>query len=123
MAPDGDGLAGAVFPAGLTGDLLLATLTFQAIGAGATEVGASATPGDLTEGFPLDPSGFDADVSFTSARVEVPEPGLPVILALAALTQLLRRRQAATAVVRSRSAMPGSGTATLAKPTSPKTER
>jgi hypothetical protein len=82
VAPDGDGLAGLVFPAGLTGDLLLATLSFEALAPGITSILASFTAGDLTEGFPLDPSGRDEDVSFTGAPIQVvPEPASGLLVA------------------------------------------
>ena len=50
FAPDGDGLAGfAPFPTSVSGtDVLLATLTFEALAAGSTVLLASATPGDFT---------------------------------------------------------------------------
>jgi hypothetical protein len=88
-APDGDGLAGVVFPNGISGpDLLLATLTFSALAPGATTILPGVSAGDLTEGFPLDPSGFASDVSFVGAQVQVvPEPSSAALLgfALAAL--------------------------------------
>jgi len=75
-APDGDGLAGLAPPAGISGtNVLLATVTFQGVSAGATPLTLGVTPGDLTEGFPLKPSGF-AETQFIAAQVEiVPEPG------------------------------------------------
>ena len=88
-APDGDGLAGVVFPNGISGsDLLLATLTFSALAPGATTILPGFSAGDLTEGFPLDPSGFASDVSFVGAEVVVvPEPSSAALFgsALAAL--------------------------------------
>jgi len=88
-APDGDGLAGLVFPNGISGpDLLLATLSFSGIAPGLTTILPGVTAGDLTEGFPLDPSGFAFDVSFVGAEVQVvPEPSSALLLgfALAAL--------------------------------------
>jgi hypothetical protein len=82
IAPDGDGLAGLVFPAGLTGDLLLATLSFEALAPGITSIVASFTAGDLTEGLPLDPSGYDEDVSFVAAPIQVvPEPATGLLVA------------------------------------------
>jgi hypothetical protein len=98
-APDGDGLAGAYFPpvgqSGLQGDLRLATLTFQAIAPGLASLDLSATASDLTEGFALDPSGFELDVAFLSAVVSiVPEPGTALLLGfgLAGLSVLARRQ-------------------------------
>jgi len=97
VAPDGDGLAGLVFPAGLTGDLLLATLSFEALAPGTTDIVASFTAGDLTEGFPLDPSGFDADVSFVGAPIQVvPEPAAGLLVAAGLLGLAGYRRAAAT---------------------------
>lgn len=94
---DGDGLAGVAFPAGLSGDdILLATLSLVALRPGSHALGLATTPGDLTEGFPLDPTGFDTDVSFGSAVVQaLPEPGLALLLAplaVANLARLARRR-------------------------------
>jgi hypothetical protein len=89
-APDGDGLAGVVFPDGISGpDLLLATVTFSALTPGATTILPGVSAGDLTEGFPLDPSGFASDVSFVGAQVQVvPEPSSAALfgLTLAALS-------------------------------------
>lgn len=70
-AADGDGLAGLAFPLPVSGDnVLLATLSFDALTQGATTLEASATVGDLTEGFPLASGGF-AEVIYTPGSVEV----------------------------------------------------
>jgi hypothetical protein len=70
-APDGDGLAGAAFPTPIFGtDVSLATMHFTAISPGMSALTLGATPGDLTEGFPLFPSGFDT-ASFQSGWVVV----------------------------------------------------
>ena len=79
-APDGDSLVALAFPfAPVNGSvsgssIVLATLTFHADAIGQTYLTPSATPGDLTEGFPLDPTGF-ASAGYTSGLViVVPEP-------------------------------------------------
>ncbi len=85
-APDGDGLVGLAFPNSIAGsDLLLATLTFEALSTGETALTAGITPGDLTEGFPLDPAGFDA-IAFEPARVTVvPDPACLLFMSLGTL--------------------------------------
>jgi hypothetical protein len=82
FAPDGDDLAAAAFPTGISGtDILLATLDFEALAPGQTALTPSVTPGDLNEGFPLDPTGFDT-VTFEPATVTVlPEPATIALLA------------------------------------------
>jgi len=78
FAMDGDGLAGLAFPAVSGSDILLATLTFEATALGTSDLMASITPFDLTEGFPLAfpaPPGSFADVVFETGSVSpVPEP-------------------------------------------------
>ena len=94
-APDGDGLVGLAFDTGISGnDILLATISLQAVTMGDTDLYASVTPGDLTEGFPLDPTGF-ADVTFESGHVIViPEPAAVVLLAAGGwLVVRFRRRR------------------------------
>jgi hypothetical protein len=89
FAPDGDGLAGVAFDAGLLGDdLLLAVLHLRALGPGSSALVLSATPDDLTEGFALDPEGFALAPIFGAGGVQVvpePGPGLLVAAGLAAL--------------------------------------
>jgi hypothetical protein len=93
-APDGDGLAGAAFPVGVQGTgILLATLSFTATAPGTVLLQVEITPGDLTEGFALDPTGFAASPVLGSAEVSVPEPGSSMLV-LPALAALRRRRQA-----------------------------
>ena len=85
---DGDGLAGLAFPAAISGNgIVLATLTFNTLGVGTSTLNAGITPLDLTEGFPLDPTGFDT-VSFTAGSIDVtintqnpiPEPSTILLL-------------------------------------------
>jgi hypothetical protein len=88
---DGDGLGGVSFPAGLSGVVTLATITLQGDAIGTTALDLAITAGDLTEGFALDPVGFDADVTLGSGVLNVvPEPASLSLLALAGL--LIRRR-------------------------------
>jgi hypothetical protein len=92
--PDGDGLGGIAASALPGGTLLLATLSFHADAPGVSALLLSVTAGDLTEGFALDPTGFDA-VQFSAGQVTVvPEPGSFGLLgaALAALACARRRR-------------------------------
>lgn len=105
--PDGDGLGGVALGAGLTGsDVLLATLHFEALSLGTSNLALSATPSDLTEGFALDPMGFDANAVFQDAQVVVvPEPdsGLLGLGGLLVLAAARRRREAAQSRASSRS--------------------
>jgi len=93
-APDGDRLVGVAFPNSISGtDILLATITFSADALGETDLLLSITPADLTEGFPLDPTGF-ADVTFEAGHVTVvPEPITLALLAVGSLVPLNRRRR------------------------------
>ena len=93
IAPDGDGLVGLTFPDSVVGsDVLLATLSFSAIGVGETDLLASVSPNDLTEGFPLDPTGF-SEIVFQPGHVTVtPEPAALFVVTAAGLPLLLRRR-------------------------------
>ncbi len=82
-APDGDGLAGLAFPFPAAGiDILLATLSFEALALGTSPLVASVTPGDFTEGFPLVfPPGSFAKVAFIDGSVSpVPEPATILLL-------------------------------------------
>lgn len=99
---DGDALAAIAFPTPVSGDdILLATLTFDAIALGTSDLTASITLGDLTEGFPLAPPappGSFADVVFEPASVNVvPEPATVLLfstglIGLAGLRRKSRKR-------------------------------
>jgi PEP-CTERM motif len=97
--PDGDGLAGAYLPppsgSGISGsDVVLAVIEFEALAQGTSGLVLSASAADLTEGFALDPMGFEANVSFAAGSVTVvPEPATALLLggALAALGAARRR--------------------------------
>ena len=89
VSGDGDGLGGIVFPTGIYGQVTLATLTFDAIGAGISGLDVSVTMGDLNEGFALDPIGF-GDWYSVAGEIITPEPASLTLLALAGL--LIRRR-------------------------------
>lgn len=88
FAPDGDGLAALAFPESVSGmNILLASVTFSAAALGETDLMLSTTPGDFTEGFALDPTGF-AEPGFHSAHVVVvPEPatGFLAVIALSSI--------------------------------------
>jgi hypothetical protein len=92
--PDGDGLTGVVAfpPVGVTGTFTLATIDLLADAIGSTTLTLSATAGDLTEGFALDPTGFDADVVFKQGTLNViPEPTALSLLVLGGLLAIRRR--------------------------------
>lgn len=98
MAADGDGLAGLAFPLPISGDnVLLATLSFDALAQGSTPLEASATVGDLTEGFALASGGF-AEVVYTpgsAAVVPIPAAAWLFGSGLLALVGIARRKKAA----------------------------
>lgn len=79
FSADGDGLAGLALPAVSGSGVLLATLEFEAIlDFAVTNLTASITPGDNTEGFALGfpaPPGSFAEVNFLDATIFVePRP-------------------------------------------------
>jgi len=100
---DSDGLAGLAFPFPVSGsDVLLASLSFQATGAGIADLIPSITLADLTEGFALAPPsiGF-ADVMFTSLTlnimerpilIPVPGTGLLMLTVLAGMMLVTKRQ-------------------------------
>lgn len=94
FAPDGDGLAGLALPGGLSGTgVVLATLTFDAVGLGTSALILSVTPGDLTEGVPLLSGGFDS-LNLLGGSLEVttiPEPATALLMAAGLAAFALRR--------------------------------
>ena len=94
IAPDGDKLAALAKPSKPTNGsvsgigIVLATLTFSADALGQTDLILGITPGDLTEGFALDPTGF-ATITFEPGNVSViPEP-TTLLLLLSVLSYVL----------------------------------
>lgn len=90
---DGDDLGGLAFPTGVSGTVVLATLTFLGNSPGTTAISLSWGP-EEDEGFAYDPppSGLDTDVNFTDGTVTVlPEPTTLALMALVGLA-LVRRR-------------------------------
>ena len=88
FATDGDGLAGlAPFPTSVSGfNILLATITFEVINSGSSDLIAGITPGDFAEGFPLpfpaSPGSF-AEVKFINSSVApVPEPATFLLMGI-----------------------------------------
>jgi hypothetical protein len=95
QAPSGDGdkLAALAFPSAISGsNILLFSSVFSGNKLGTINFSLSATPGDLTEGFPLQFGGF---ANFTTAPVSVeviPEPATMFLFGLGGM--LLRKRKA-----------------------------
>jgi len=87
---DKDGLAGLAFPTPVSGqDIVLATLTFTVLDMGVSNLVASITAGDKTEGFALTTPGQFAQVNFTGGQVKVtPEPST-IILFMTGLAGLV----------------------------------
>ena len=89
---DEDGLAGLRFPTGIDGDVLLATVTFEGLVEGETELRLDCGP-EEDEGFLLEAGYLDENVQFFSGNLTVvPEPAGLTLLAIGALTIRLRRR-------------------------------
>ncbi len=87
---DGDGLAGLLFPTGVSGEVLLATLTFTGVNEGATELLLSYDGED--EGFLLEAGLLDTNVTFSPGTITViPEPLTGVLVCLFAVPLLMRR--------------------------------
>jgi hypothetical protein len=96
---DGDGLAGIAYPTAVTGSsVILATLHFTATSLGSVTLEPGTTPGDLSEGIALDPSGFDSlQLEPLTLEVVIPEPSrmLLVLLGVLMLGGIARRRPGA----------------------------
>ena len=81
-APDGDGLAGLTFSGGIVGTgILLATIQLQGLTTGTAQLVASATAGDLTEGFALVGFGFDEVLFESASLLVVPELSTAMLVA------------------------------------------
>lgn len=91
--PDGDGFGGIATTALPSGTLLLAVLSFHADNPGTSQLILGITPGDLSEGFPLDPSGFDTAQLFDGQVTVVPEPGSFALFAGALAALAIARRR------------------------------
>jgi|CXWL01.1.fsa_nt_gi hypothetical protein len=91
FAQDGDGLAGLAFPTSISGSgIRLATLQLHADAVGDTNLLLSITPGDLSEGFALDPTGF-ATTTFELGHITVtPEPAAAMLILIAGVLTFRR---------------------------------
>jgi hypothetical protein len=92
-APDGDNLAALAFPDSVSGnDVTLATIKVWTKALGQSDLTLGITPGDNTEGFPLDPTGF-AQATFITGHITVtPEPAGILMLLTSGLILLGKRR-------------------------------
>ncbi len=89
---DLDGLGGIRFGTGVSGDVLLATVTFEGLMPGATDLILSSGP-EEDEGFLLDTGVVATNVTFESGMLTViPEPTTLVGFFVFALVGLRRRR-------------------------------
>jgi len=96
FAPDGDGLAALAFSNPVSGTgVLLATLSFDAIDFGTSDLMASVTMGDLSEGFPLVTGGFDNLTVVAGSVTAVPIPAAVWLFGsgLIGLIGIARRRK------------------------------
>ena len=92
-AADGDGLAGLAFPNPVFGvSLLLARIQFVALAPGTFSFIAGLTEGDLAEGFPLTPAGFEDDVRLGHATVVVVDESSTIELVGVACSLLIGLR-------------------------------
>lgn len=94
---DGDGLAGLAFPTPISGsNVLLATLSFDAIAFGTSDLLASVSKGDLTEGFPLVDGGFADFIVIPGSVTVVPVPAAVWLFGsgLIGLVGLAKRKKA-----------------------------
>ncbi len=88
---DGDGLAGLRFPFGVSGEVLLGTLTFEGLSEGVTALTPSGGM-DEDEGILFETGELATNVQFTGADLTVvPEPGAFGMLILGVLAAIRRR--------------------------------
>lgn len=75
VTQDKDGLAGATFPLPVSGhNILLATLSFEAIAPGMFDLSLGITENDFSEGFALTTPGQFAEVAFQAGSITVNNP-------------------------------------------------
>ncbi len=90
---DGDRLVGLAFPSSISGtNILLATLTWTALNVGETTLAATITPDDPTEGFALDPAGFDTAVFEPALVTVMPDPASLWLISLGTLALFKGKR-------------------------------